>query len=105
MVALERYPVKSMMGEALNAVEVSEVGLLGDRAYAIRDVSDGKIASAKNPRKWPDMFCFRAAFVGALSRRRAASAKIRRLKEWSGRCDRRLPRVHSRSTKRVMGLG
>jgi hypothetical protein len=41
----------------------------------------------------------------ALSRRRAASAKIRRLKEWSGRCDRRLPRVHSRSTKRVMGLG
>ena len=63
VVALERYPVKSMMGEALNAVEVSEVGLLGDRAYAIRDISDGKIASAKNPRKWPDMFCFRAAFV------------------------------------------
>jgi MOSC N-terminal beta barrel domain len=27
VVALERYPVKSMMGEALNAVEVSEVGL------------------------------------------------------------------------------
>jgi uncharacterized protein YcbX len=26
VVALERYPVKSMMGEALNAVEVSEVG-------------------------------------------------------------------------------
>jgi hypothetical protein len=52
-----------MMGEELNAVEVSEVGLLGDRAYAIVDVSDGKIASAKNPRKWPDLFCFRAAFV------------------------------------------
>jgi uncharacterized protein YcbX len=52
-----------MMGEALNAVEVSEVGLLGDRAYAIRDISDGKIASAKHPRKWPDMFWFRAAFV------------------------------------------
>ena len=63
VVALERYPVKSMMGEALNAVEVSKFGLLGDRAYAIRDISDGKIASAKNPRKWPDMFCFRAAFV------------------------------------------
>ena len=52
-----------MMGEELNAVEVSEVGLLGDRAYAIVDLSDGKIASAKNPRKWPDLFCFRAAFV------------------------------------------
>ena len=63
VVALRRYPVKSMMGEELNAVEVSEVGLLGDRAYAIVDVSDGKIASAKNPRKWPDLFCFRAAFV------------------------------------------
>ena len=37
-----------MMGEALNAVEVSKFGLLGDRAYAIRDISDGKIASAKS---------------------------------------------------------
>jgi uncharacterized protein YcbX len=63
VVSLRRYPVKSMMGEELNAVEVSEVGLLGDRAYAIVDLSDGKIASAKNPRKWPDLFCFRAAFV------------------------------------------
>jgi uncharacterized protein len=63
VVGLRRYPVKSMMGEELNAVEVSEVGLLGDRAYAIVDLSDGKIASAKNPRKWPDLFCFRAAFV------------------------------------------
>src|SRR5271169_2334430 len=63
VVGLRRYPVKSMMGEELNAVEVSEFGLLGDRAYAIVDLSDGKIASAKNPRKWPDLFCFRAAFV------------------------------------------
>jgi len=52
-----------MMGEELNAVEVSEVGLLGDRAYAIVDLADGKIASAENPRKWPELFCFRAAFV------------------------------------------
>src|SRR5271154_588415 len=63
VVALRRYPVKSMMGEELNDVELSEVGLLGDRAYAIVDVSDGKIASAKNPRKWPNLFCFRASFV------------------------------------------
>ena len=34
-----------------------------------------------------------------------SSAKVWRLKEQSGRCDRRPPRVHSRSTKRVMGLG
>ena len=27
------------------------------------DRSDGKVASAKNPRKWPQLFDFRAAFV------------------------------------------
>ena len=65
VVALRRYPVKSMMGEELNAVEVNEVGLLGDRAYAIVDSSDGKVASAKNPRKWPELFQFQAAFVAS----------------------------------------
>jgi uncharacterized protein YcbX len=35
VVSLLRYPVKSMMGEALNAAEVTERGLLGDRAYAL----------------------------------------------------------------------
>jgi uncharacterized protein len=62
--SLWRYPVKSMMGEELNAAEVSERGLLGDRAYALVDGSDGKVASAKNPRKWPQMFEYRASFVG-----------------------------------------
>jgi hypothetical protein len=54
-----------MMGEELNATEVTKVGLLGDRAYALVDSSDGKIASAKNPRKWPQLFDFRAALVDA----------------------------------------
>src|SRR6266849_5674211 len=53
IVSLWRYPVKSMMGEELNAAEVTKRGLLGDRAYALVDSSDGKVASAKNPRKWP----------------------------------------------------
>ena len=61
--SLWRYPVKSMMGEELNAAEITERGLLGDRAYALVDSSDGKVASAKNPRKWPQLFDFRAAFV------------------------------------------
>ena len=39
--------------------------MLGDRAYALLDTSDGKVASAKNPRKWPQLFDFRAAFVDA----------------------------------------
>jgi len=63
VVALWRYPVKSMMGEELNASEVTEGGLLGDRAYALVDSSDGKVASAKNPRKWPSLFDFRAALA------------------------------------------
>jgi uncharacterized protein YcbX len=63
VVGLWRYPVKSMMGEELNAIEINEGGLLGDRAYAVVDTSDGKVASAKNPRKWPQLFDFRAAFV------------------------------------------
>jgi len=65
VVELWRYPVKSMMGEALTATEVAESGLLGDRAYALRDTADGKIATAKNPRKWPNLFDYRAALVGA----------------------------------------
>jgi uncharacterized protein len=60
IVSLWRYPVKSMLGEELNAAEVTKSGLVADRAYALVDRSDGKIASAKNPRKWP-LFDFRAS--------------------------------------------
>jgi uncharacterized protein YcbX len=60
VVSLWRYPVKSMMGEEVNASEVTKGGLLGDRLYAVIDSSDGKVASAKNPRKWPTLFDFRA---------------------------------------------
>jgi uncharacterized protein YcbX len=63
VVSLWRYPVKSMLGEELHASEITPRGLLGDRAYALIDGSDGKVASAKNPRKWPQLFDFRAVFV------------------------------------------
>jgi uncharacterized protein YcbX len=52
-----------MMGEELNSAEMTAGGLLGDRAYALFDPTDGKIVSAKNTRKWPRLFDFRAAFV------------------------------------------
>jgi uncharacterized protein len=65
IVSLWRYPVKSMMGEELNASEVTRGGLLGDRSYALIDTSDGKVATAKNPRKWPQLFNFRAALTDA----------------------------------------
>jgi hypothetical protein len=42
VVSLWRYPVKSMMGKELNAAAVDECGLLGDRAYAVLDRSDGR---------------------------------------------------------------
>ena len=39
VVALWRYPVKSMMGEELNSSQVTNRGLLGDRQFAIVDPS------------------------------------------------------------------
>jgi len=62
VVALWRYPVKSMMGEELNATEITDRGTLGDRAYALVDPTNGKVVSAKNPRKWGNLFSFRAGF-------------------------------------------
>src|SRR2546425_1689507 len=62
VVSLWRYPVKSMMGEELKTARVREHGLSGDRVYGLLDRSDGKVATAKNPRKWPTLFGFRATF-------------------------------------------
>jgi uncharacterized protein YcbX len=58
-----RYPVKSMMGEELTVADMTEGGLIGDRAYALIDNTTGKIASAKNPRKWARLFDCHANFV------------------------------------------
>jgi uncharacterized protein YcbX len=58
-----RYPVKSMQGEEINGAVVTRRGLLGDRAYAVRDCATGHIASAKHPRKWHKLFQCRAAFA------------------------------------------
>jgi MOSC domain-containing protein len=63
VVSLWRYPVKSMMGEELNATDVTEGGLVGDRQFAVVDAATGKVAGAKNPRKWGNFFDFRAAYV------------------------------------------
>ncbi|WP_089106944.1 MOSC domain-containing protein [Streptomyces hyaluromycini] len=49
--ALYRYPVKSMLGEAVIAVAVTEGGFSGDRVYAVLDET-GAVGSAKHPRKW-----------------------------------------------------
>src|SRR3954467_7867457 len=73
--ALWRFPVKSMLGEELDAADLSEGGIVGDRAYAIRDRETGKVASAngdreagkgasaKHSKRCPTLLECRAAFV------------------------------------------
>jgi uncharacterized protein len=63
LASLHRYPVKSMMGESLNSATVTQRGLFGDRAYALCDAETGKVVSAKNPRKWPNLFSYHAAYT------------------------------------------
>ncbi|OMC14001.1 MOSC domain-containing protein [Mycobacterium colombiense] len=53
--ALLRYPVKSMLGEALDRLLVDERGAEGDRRLALLDDETGHVASAKNPRLWRDL--------------------------------------------------
>jgi uncharacterized protein YcbX len=61
--SLWRYPVKSMLGEELHAADVTERGIAGDRAYALLDPESGRVISAKNPRKWGNLFEFRSSLV------------------------------------------
>ena len=52
---LRRYPVKSMLGESLESVDVTKHGFPADRALAFVDEQTGKIVSAKMPAKWRTM--------------------------------------------------
>lgn len=60
---LWRFPVKSMRGEQLEEVEVTERGLVGDRAFALIEAKTGTVVSAKSVKSWPDLFGCRASFV------------------------------------------
>ncbi|NEA30262.1 MOSC N-terminal beta barrel domain-containing protein [Streptomyces sp. SID13031] len=57
------FPVKSMLGERVDSLEVTTGGILGDRAYGLLDVATGKVASAKHPKRWPDLLGCRASYV------------------------------------------
>ncbi len=76
LAAIHRYPVKSMMGEELNAARIGTKGVLGDRVFSLADPADGKIASAKNPSKWPGLFAYRAAFTGPIDNGSFGPARI-----------------------------
>jgi uncharacterized protein len=58
---LRRYPVKSMLGEDVDAGLVTYHGLTGDRRLAVVSRTTGKIASAKYPRLWRDLLTLSAA--------------------------------------------
>ena len=60
---LWRFPVKSMRGERLEQAELTERGIVGDRAYALTDVETGKVVSAKSVALVPEFFACQAAFV------------------------------------------
>jgi uncharacterized protein YcbX len=60
---LWRFPVKSMKGERVEQAEVTDRGLVGDRAYAVIDVGTGKVVSAKSVKLFPGVLACRAAFV------------------------------------------
>jgi MOSC domain-containing protein len=70
---LWRYPVKSMLGERRESLGVDELGVVGDRAWALREVSSGRIASAK---KHPRLLDFRATYETEPTRRALGRVRI-----------------------------
>jgi len=55
---LHRYPIKSMLGEALAEVEVSANGFVGDRAWALRNGN-----TALTGKKYPALMSATASFT------------------------------------------
>ncbi len=47
VVGLHRYPVKSLQGEDLVAAEIGARGIVGDRAFALRDLETGWVLTAR----------------------------------------------------------
>jgi uncharacterized protein YcbX len=61
--AIHRYPVKSMAGESLAVATVGERGVQWDRAYAVFDALERRVASAKHLVTFPGLLEFGARFV------------------------------------------
>nr|QIY68246.1 MOSC domain-containing protein [Streptomyces sp. RLB1-33] len=73
---LIRYPVKSMLGEDLLAVDVTERGLAHDRRFALTDRDTGKVASAKHPRLWRRLLTLTAQAEDCAVRITASEGKV-----------------------------
>src|SRR5260370_20172781 len=63
VVALWRYPIKSMQGEQVPVALLAGGSLLGDRAFALLDRATGFVASAKHPGRSARLLACQAAFV------------------------------------------
>src|SRR5262245_66108634 len=63
--SLWRYPVKSMAGEELDAVDMTARGLTGDRAYALVDTTGSKVGSAKNVKRFGSLLKCDARFTAS----------------------------------------
>ncbi|GAA0981789.1 hypothetical protein ENKNEFLB_00478 [Nocardioides aquaticus] len=61
VVGIWRYPVKSMGGGPVDEVRLGPRGVVGDRLWAVRDLEDGRVATA---RRLPALLACRARFVG-----------------------------------------
>jgi len=60
------YPVKSMLGEPCESLDVHTRGVTGDRLFAIRD-ANGKFGSGKSTRRFRQidgLFGFQAVYAG-----------------------------------------
>ncbi|MGH8892988.1 MAG: MOSC N-terminal beta barrel domain-containing protein [Actinomycetes bacterium] len=54
IVGISRFPVKSLVGEEISTARVDRRGIVGDRAWAVRD-GDGKLGSGKSTRRFRRM--------------------------------------------------
>ena len=70
---IRRYPVKSMAGEVLSEVEFAAGGLLGDRAWAVRDEVRGGIRGAK---KIPALMTLQSRYTQAPAAKGSSPAEI-----------------------------
>jgi uncharacterized protein YcbX len=73
VVSLHRYPVKSLGGESLAAVDVTPNGLPGDRAWAVRDEERGGIRGAK---RFPELMTASARYSEAPATTGSSTAVI-----------------------------
>lgn len=62
---LWRFPVKSLLGDALDTAEVSPLGIPGDRCHVLWDEEINKKVTAVNVKRYPNLFAFKARYARA----------------------------------------